>query len=64
MSQDDKVFNIYNNMFELLGNLGRMAYRMDGFGRDTYYTSSIHEIDMTRLRLLEYKSIDMESSVR
>ena len=45
MSQDDKMFS----MIELLGNLGRMAFRMDGFERDTYYKLYIHEVNMSRL---------------
>lgn len=57
MSQDDKLCS----MFELLSNIGPMKYRIDNVEQHVYFSSAIHSVTDSRLRLLEYKSIDNEA---
>ena len=60
MNQDEKLLS----MFELLGNLGPLKYRVDNVEQHMYYSSAIHTVSDARLHLLEYKSIDNEARQR
>ena len=57
MNQDDKLLS----MFELLSNIGPMKYRIDNVEQHVYYNSAIDSVNDSRIRLLEYKSIDNET---
>ena len=57
MNSDEKLCC----MFDILGNLAPLAYRLDTLERDMFFSSAIHDVNTTRIRLLEYKSIDIEA---
>ena len=60
MNQDENLFS----MFELLGNIGPIKTRVDNMEQHMYYSAALHSVTASRLRLLEYKSIDNEARQR
>ena len=57
MDQDNKLLS----MFELLGNVGTLRYRIDSVEQHIYYSSAINSVSQARIRLLEYRSIENEA---
>ena len=47
-----------------MGIIAPLAFRMDKFERDMYFNSAVHDVNTSRIRLLEYKSIDMEARIK
>lgn len=53
-----------NVLMEGISNIGLIKCRIDRIESDMYISCASHEVTNERLKLLEYKSIDMESRAR
>ena len=57
MNLDDKM----NCMYDMMKNLGTVSHSVDSLTRNMYFTYAKLEVNEARLRLLEYKSLDIET---
>jgi hypothetical protein len=48
-----------NSLFDMMVQFGPINYKLECINRHMYHTAATQDITESRLRLLEYKSIDM-----